>query len=129
MRLESWPEALSAYLDERRDMPFAWGTNDCCAFAADAVQAVTGERPLLPAYESERDALRLLRDRSLRERVGDVFGAEIAPAFARRGDLAVFMQDDERETLAVCVGDYLAAPGPDGMLLVPRAAAIAAWRV
>lgn len=28
--------------DARRSVPFAWGSNDCRLFAADAVQAMTG---------------------------------------------------------------------------------------
>jgi hypothetical protein len=41
-RLDNWPILFSAYLAERRKMAFEWGKNDCLAFAAKGVEAVTG---------------------------------------------------------------------------------------
>lgn len=42
VRLPGWPEALAAFIEERRHVPFAWGSNDCATFAADALLAMTG---------------------------------------------------------------------------------------
>lgn len=128
MREQHWPEALADFIEARREMPFEWGPNDCCAFAAAALEAMTGERPPLPAYASERDAARLLREAPLRERVDELYGPEIVPAFAQRGDL-VLLDLDGRATLGVCVGDEVVAPGPDGVLTFPRSLALAAWKV
>lgn len=60
-RLENWPLLLSNYLRSRKDMPFAWGSNDCMAFAAYGIEAITGEQ-LFGDYagyttEAEADAL------------------------------------------------------------------------
>jgi hypothetical protein len=44
-RKQSWPEDLHEYVDSRANTPFAWGSNDCCFFAADAALAMTGEDP------------------------------------------------------------------------------------
>ena len=33
---------LARFIEERRRMPFTWGSNDCCLFAADWVLAATG---------------------------------------------------------------------------------------
>lgn len=33
---------LHQFLLSRKDMPFTWGENDCCLFAADAIQSFTG---------------------------------------------------------------------------------------
>lgn len=128
MRDQGWPEALAEYVDSRRDAPFAWGTNDCTSWAAGAIEAMTGERPPIPAYANEFEAARLLREESLRSRVDELYGPEIAPAFARRGDLVLILVDG-RETLGVCVGDHIAGPGRDGVVMVHRSAAIAAWRI
>lgn len=128
MRNQDWPEALAAYVDSRRDVPFAWGENDCCSWAAGALEAMTGERPPMPEYADERAAARLLREESLRSRVDELYGPEIAPSFAQRGDL-VLMDLDGRPTLGVSLGDGVAAPGADGVLVCPLSAAVAAWRV
>jgi hypothetical protein len=42
-RKDGWQEALHAFLEARGRQPFAWGSNDCALFAADAVLAITGE--------------------------------------------------------------------------------------
>ena len=127
-RRTDWPELLAAFIVARLDMPFAWGANDCCSFGAAAVEAMTGTAPALPTYAGERDALRLIAERSLRARVGDEIGEEIPVAFAQRGDLAL-VDGAGRETLAVCLGELFAVPGPDGVVMVPRPTAICAWRV
>jgi hypothetical protein len=127
-RRQDWPERLAAYLDARRYMPFSWRENDCTSFAAGAVEAITGQMPPLPAYAHAGEAARLLMEQPLRERVGALYGAEIPVSFAQRGDL-VLMELDERETLGVWDGQYIAGPAADGMLLAPRSAAVCAWRV
>lgn len=42
-RKDNWPELLSAYLSERRKMPFKWGENDCLQFASRCVERLTGD--------------------------------------------------------------------------------------
>jgi len=132
MRRADWPEALNAYLDARRDMPFAWGAgeggNDCASFAAGAIEAMTGQAPALPAYKGAAGAARVMDEGSVRERCEALFGAVLPVAFAQRGDLVLMMLEG-RETLGVCEGDYIAGPGEAGMLFLPRAAGVCAWRV
>lgn len=128
IRRSTWPEDLYEFVDSRRDVPFAWGSNDCSSFAADAVHAITGWRPPLPEYAGAAAAARLLADRSLRDRVTDLFGPEIVPALARRGDL-VLMVLDGRETLGVSVDEWIAGPGEHGLIFAPRSIAVAAWAV
>lgn len=41
-RHANWSRRLGDFLKERRSMPFAWGSNDCLAFAGAAVHALTG---------------------------------------------------------------------------------------
>lgn len=55
-RVEDWPERLAAFIEQRRKMPFAWGSNDCALFAADAVCAITGVdlgEPFRGRYDDE----------------------------------------------------------------------------
>lgn len=128
MRQQDWPEKLYAFLDARHDMPFDWATNSCVSFAADAVNEMTGTMPELPTFATAAEAAALLATRSLRDRVNDQFGPEIAPAFAQRGDL-VLIDLAGRESIAVCVGVEAAGPGDTGLLMAPMSAAVAAWRV
>jgi len=76
-RPPDWPERLLAALAAARDRPFRWGEHDCCLFAADLIEAVTGVdpaaafRPVRPRgepgavdgrrYRTAQGALALLR--------------------------------------------------------------------
>jgi len=42
---EGWPELMNAHIRAVRKQPFVAGKFDCCLFAADCVQAMTGEDP------------------------------------------------------------------------------------
>jgi hypothetical protein len=69
-RYHDWQVRFEAFIRECRHVPFAWGSNDCALFAADAVQAITGEHlcPELRGHRGARQALRTL------ERAGGVRG-------------------------------------------------------
>lgn len=112
-RLHDWPERLAGFLDSRQGEPFAWGSNDCALFAADAVQAITGvdlarefrgysdeegaatalasfvhNRPLWHGAESLLEAvtLHIAEDHDL---------SEIPSSLARRGDLVLLRHPEE----------------------------------
>lgn len=62
-RRDDWRARLSAFIADRRDDPFAWGSRDCCLFAADAVEAMTGAdfAVRFRGYSTKFGALRALR--------------------------------------------------------------------
>lgn len=117
---------------ERRAMPFAWGSHDCCLWAADVVQALTGQdfaAPYRGTYEDATGAARLIkRLGGLREIACAALGDAIGPRLASVGDV-VLISHGGRELLAVCNGMEAIAPGPDGLVAVGMDAALAAWRV
>ena len=61
-RFPDWSERLADFLAARRSMPFAWGSNDCCMFAADCVLLLTGKdfAEFRGEYEDARRAAELL---------------------------------------------------------------------
>ena len=112
-------------LCSRLRTPFEWGVFDCCLFAADAVQAVTGvdlaER--YRGYHGARQGLRTL------DRAGGVgliatraLGFPQRLDVARPGDLVLVPADKrDREALAVVVsGDVATLPGAVGLVQAPR---------
>jgi hypothetical protein len=134
-RLPDWTERLAELVEERRQAPFAWGSQDCCLFAADAVVAVTGGDPAAAwrgKYRTEAGAERLLGALGLEGTVAQAladFGLqECPPAFAQRGDLAI-VASGNLPTVGVVLGDAVAAPGPDGLAFVPLTSASRAWGV
>ena len=130
-RLRNWRSSLAALMSERSSAPFAWGANDCCLFAADCVKAVTGRDPahgLRGQYRSANGATRILaRFGGVRGVAASRLGPEISPRSAQIGDI-VLVQHHGRDSLAVCGGTHLIAPGPDRSEPIPISSGIAAWR-
>ena len=112
---------LARFIEERRRIPFAWGSNDCCLFAADWVLAATG-RDLAAEYRGQYatalGALRFVESaggvEGLVQRAG---GRRVDAKLARRGD--VIARDVGNGTgLGVCIGSVAAFVAEDGLRFV-----------
>lgn len=131
VRLPDWQRRLEAFARERARMAFSWGINDCALFAADAVEAITGQRLCeeLRGHKDARAALRTLRQAGgVRGVATRALGEPVSVLMARIGDVVV-IQAGKREALAVCNGGTAMAPGPHGVVHVSMAQARVAWRV
>lgn len=131
MRVRDWEQHLSAFVAERMQMPFEWGRNDCCLFAADAVKAMTGTDHAagLRVHTSALEAVRLVEQRGgLRQIATAALGESVSPLMATVGDV-VLLVNEGRELLAVCNGGTVLAPGEQGMVALGMDAALAAWKV
>lgn len=136
-RVPDWLRRLNALCTARLDAPFAWHTNDCASFLADAVQAQHG-RDTLAALRVPRPTARAAR-RALGRSGGAhaVMAAAglppVPPALAQRGDAVLLRQPThgrrQRLLVGVCMGAWAVAPGCHGLASVPMAQAVAAWRV
>lgn len=133
-RLPDWMKRLNALVISRMAAPFEWGRNDCGAFAADAVQAMTGFdvlSELRGSRRSERAALRQLRTAGSVSAVLDRAGLQrVDVAFVQRGDVVLLPSTGTAwPVVAVCVGGEAVAPGPGGLEARNAADAIEAWRL
>jgi hypothetical protein len=131
MRLPDWQLRLAEFGQARASMPFRWGSNDCCSFAAAAVEAITGANPMadVAPYASEIGALQLISGAGgLRPLVSSFLGEEIAPRMAAVGDV-VLVLNAEREMLGICNGTNVLAPGEKRMEAIHMDAAVAAWKI
>lgn len=93
-RFPDWQERLSRFFALHRTRPFRYGDWDCCLFAADAIQQVTGvdiAAEFRGKYGSRREAYDLIRSvRLVAERVAALHGMQQVPiTYARRGDMAL----------------------------------------
>lgn len=121
-------EALIAFIASREGVPFAWAGNHCVAYAAAAVKAQTGVDPLRRIrVTSARGAAAVL------DRMGGMEAAistrlrPIAPALARRGDIAGVADSEFGLRVMVVEGDTLVGPSPTGNRRMDRAAMLRAW--
>lgn len=125
-------EALLRFLAERTAMPFAWGphANDCVSFAAGAIRAQTGRR-LLPdrRWSTALGAARVLKEFGGIENAVSNRLAPIAPALARRGDVAGVPDPLLGIRLLIVEGATLAGPGERGLVRLPRRMMTRAWSI
>lgn len=138
-RLPDWPDRLAAFFAERQAMPFAWGTNDCCQFAAAAIEAMTGVPPA-PHTVGQYSDVYGAREYAQDPAPGDPLGvldwplaiglAPVSVHLAQRGDIVALHANGSRfVSLAVSYGSYALAAGKTGTVLVPLGGWLAAWRV
>jgi hypothetical protein len=127
-RAHDWPEQLIAFVEVRRRMPFAWGSNDCALFAADYVLRITGVdlAATWRGYDSAEGAAAHIA------KVGGMpaFVASLTPRepnLAQRGDI-VLADIEGRETFGLAVGSGLwAAPGEAGVVFRPMSDVLKAF--
>lgn len=139
-RYEDWPKRLSAYLKERKAMPFAWAENDCMAFVAKGVEALTGHDffSLYNDYTDEATATVLL------ENNGGIHGIITACLGegskkimnAKRGDVVLvkvpayvsgMVEDSLAGGIVDDTGLRVAMVSKDGLLRVPLHKAVRLW--
>ena len=131
MRLPDWQERFSDFGKARASMPFVWGSNDCCTFAAAAVEAITGKNPMasVAPYTTETAAMRLVvAAGGLQALACEYMGPAVSPLMAGVGDI-LLVENEGREMLAVCNGANAMAPAHSGMVTLDISAARAAWRI
>lgn len=129
MRIQNWPHALAEYIRSRQTMPFEWGVHDCAHFAAGAVAVLTGEYPDFPRYKTERAALKLIAQKPLRERAGEILGPEIGVLMAQRGDIVMVIDPVNGPSLGVCFGESSVFTSQKTLIQVPTVECCCAWGI
>ena len=131
-RLHTWQTRFALLCMERQHAPFVWGVHDCCLWAADAVQAITGQdlaEGLRGTYHTAAQAARMLEQAGgVRGVATAALGNAVSPKLASVGDVVLFRQAG-RELLAVCNGSTALAVGPAGLEPLGMGTALAVWRV
>lgn len=125
-----WRAAFDAFLSERMSVPFQWGSQDCCLFAASAAQIITGvdvASDVRGIYSCARGARLTLERIGGIEAAGARFGPECRPMAARVGDVGLLNEGD-RSMLGVCVGESWLVTATQGLSALPLDAARKAWR-
>lgn len=130
-RLQDWPLHLQALIADRLAVPFEWGARDCCLWAADVVQAVTGHDPavdLRGAYTTKAEALAAIkRVKGLQQALAERLGPEFPPGLAQVGDVGLVLEGDMPAAVAYAGGAWM-GQGPDGIVPVAEASVVKAWR-
>lgn len=126
MKADNWPILLAQFIEQRRHVPFAWGTNDCCLFGADWVLRATSKdlaADLRGRYGSALGAARILSRcggvRGLIKTRGEQIGIKSVPSRAiQRGDLVV-ADMGRGESIGISLGNVAAFVSRDGLIFAP----------
>lgn len=132
MKFPDWHARLIELIQARREEPFAWGSNDCCMWAADAVKVMTGRDPaedLRGRYRSASGAARVLARLGGIASAGARCGEEVPRLCAQVGDIGLVSSDGTREALAVCIGEHWLAVVKNGLGLIDLDRVLKTWRV
>ncbi len=137
-RCADWTTRMYEAINEQRYHTFTWGRSDCFLFAANIVQAITGEdlaKDIRGKYESPKEAHRLLKEYSgggVAEALGrlaeELGCTEIAPLMAQRGDV-VIVETELGDTTTICVGENVMSFTTTGLGIYPLSKAKRAWRI
>lgn len=133
VRLDGWQGRLGAVANERRSMPYRYGTTDCWCFARAAVEAVTGTT-LLPDVEPPKGwlaAAKVMITRgweSVEDLMTETLGPPIDPKSSQPGDILSY-EDVGELHLAVRVGDVALAPVDIGLKVIPPEKWRRGWKV
>lgn len=138
-RAEDWPQRLNEIIAQYSTQRFEWGKSDCGTLACDVVRAIIGVdlySEFAGSYNSEREFRKLLvRNRC--ESIGDLFAKsakkyKIKPAQSmriNRGDITVYSDPYNGESLGVCVGHQSMHHFDIGLIAIPISSCTQAWSV
>ena len=130
MKLPDWEKRLYEYLEEQKEMPFKWGVNDCCQFAAKGAESQTGIRNG-EEYQCSNaaQAIDILREEGGVIAIADKYYKRVEPNFVQRGDIVAANIDGKRIGLGIWVNMTGVFKGYTELLQAPRESILAAWRV
>lgn len=131
MKHPDWHNRLIAVIRAAEKRPFLWGEHDCCLFAADCAEAMTGDNfadGWRGTYDSETGAKKaLLRGGGSLEKVLTKYLDEVPVKMAQRGDIAI-VENAGTRCAGVIYGGAVWVPGETGLVCL-RIKPLSAWRV
>ena len=131
MKHPDWHNRLIAVIRAAEKRPFLWGEHDCCLFAADCAEAMTGDNfadGWRGTYDSETGAKKaLLRGGGSLEKVLEKYLDEVPVKMAQRGDIAV-VENAGTRCAGVIYGGAVWVPGETGLVCL-RIKPLSTWRV
>ncbi|MBZ6366183.1 MULTISPECIES: DUF6950 family protein [Enterobacter] len=131
MKHPDWHNRLIAVIRAAEKRPFLWGEHDCCLFAADCAEAMTGDNFAYGwrgTYDSETGAKKaLLRGGGSLEKVLGKYLDEVPVKMAQRGDIAV-VENAGTRCAGVIYGGAVWMPGETGLVCL-RVKPLSTWRV
>lgn len=129
-RLPNWPELLARYVESKANEPFVWGANDCCSFAINAVERITGTQVMPVTWDSEEAAYAVIDAMGgVVTKCTELFGQPSTNYRAiRRGDIALCPHSN-MQSIMVCTGTSVCGPALDRLGFFPLHRVEMHWKI
>jgi hypothetical protein len=130
MRRAEWFHELLGVLVKHARTPFSYGRFDCCTFAAECIDAMTGSRHtrrMSTTYQDQASLSRFMNGRDLIWAVSQFLGAP--GGRPRTGDCVVFRTKSEPQTCGIVFGPLIVVAGKNGFGLHARTGILARWAI
>jgi hypothetical protein len=141
-RLADWQTRLENFLSSHRSDRFRYGTWDCCLFACDAIETMTGTdvaAHFRGRYHSRQEAVEALREytgkpsvRAVTEKITAENDMQQVPVLAaQRGDVVLIARGKRDYSLGIVAldGQHAIVVTPTGLERIELSLAVSAWRV
>jgi hypothetical protein len=134
-RVPDWQLRFWEVVTSARSKPFEWGIHDCVTFAMSCVVAVTADAAI-PAmvkdafgeWTDAQSAIGAHRG-DLSGAVTSLLGEPVRWVLLQIGDVALVIDDDGRELVAVHDGAQLICPDSVGLRTIPWRCALHGWPI
>lgn len=133
MKYPDWQERFWAAVNDACTKKFDWGTHDCVLFAAKIADAISDSGYMEMAKQSftwtdMRGAVDITRN-GLRPLVVSVLGEMRPWTVLTQGDIALVLDDEGRESLAIHDGCQVIGPAEVGVRTIPFRCVKGGWKV
>lgn len=109
-----WDKILVDKIRDTYLMKFEWGITDCVKWSFNIVNSIVEEEVTPPVdWNNKVEALALLKERSLKDRMTDIFGEPKRMSQTMRGDF-VYIEDPTGPTIGIAAGDKAAFISSNG---------------
>lgn len=121
---------MKAVLQKYAELPMVWGQSDCCQFAGECIEAVTGYNPArFVRYDSEAAAMRLFEVHGGLEGVLDmILGPSFPKAYWYDGDVGL-VDNGASKSVGVYYGDRIICRTATGLVDLPAERSRRIWRM
>jgi len=130
MKRKNWENILSNAILESTNTKFVWGESDCIMWTTSIIEKYTGvdlASELRGKYSTEKEALKLLKEKNLYTRTVEKLGEPMKNInFIKRGDLVLSIKDE----MGICIGNKIAfLTKEDGTTFHPISVCKYAWSI
>lgn len=130
----NWQTHLANFIAKNKRRPFEWGEFDCCLFAADAYQIITGQdyaKDFRGRYKTKIGASRAIKAAGFDDLKGlltSIFGEPKVGIDLSRGSLCI-VETEQGQAAAIYFGGAAWTTGPSGLVALSPNDILCFWSV